>query len=742
MTPAASNLRASKLATFHLVGDRSGLPSQPVESMQYRPALFADYRDLSRLRYDYPLILGSTKDGEWVRSLADSIDFALQRSAAEGTEGEEIRRQVLNLEQEIRNLVAGSETGSLASLWEQARAVLLKEASDPSAGNLLENLAKVQSQLGFDGEVIDCDAHLSFRMIKHAWKQSQQQKSIALQKRINRLLNKLTDILKVDSMHSGQARDVAHLENSLGTGDSNVFDFQAMSQILKSAPVGNPLPESRQLRINAAIKVLEAQQFVNSGSTNEIFEFSYTDCSTALTAFQQRLPAMAAVVKAISIAELEIENRYVESKHDAFYANFDEDHLGPEDLALFPVYLITIEDADDPINKQAVLELLGKGLPFKIVAHTNNIFGDISTATGQLSFGTQGQQLASMAMGLNTVFVMQSAASALYHLRDAITQGLGSDCPALFSVFTGAVGEQAPYLLAAAAIESRAFPVFVFDPATSEDMALRFCLDGNPHCADDWSRSAFRYEDAEHNKQLQETAFTLVDFMVCDKRLANHFVSVSAEQWNQDMLPADTFMQMDAKSRLGKIPFVLLIDENNVLHRAVCDVKLIDAAHRCQQSWHSLQELGGINNSHARQALAQAKAEWEVEKQQLIEQASVQNTTATVPHAPEINADIAAPAAQPSADEPTAAVAEVSSDDPWIETIRCTTCNECTELNDRMFAYDADKRAYIKDPDAGTYLELVEAAETCQVAIIHPGKPRNPDEPGLEDLLERAELFD
>ena len=35
-------------------------------------------------------------------------------------------------------------------------------------------------------------------------------------------------------------------------------------------------------------------------------------------------------------------------------------------------------------------------------------------------------------------------------------------------------------------------------------------------------------------------------------------------------------------------------------------------------------------------------------------------------------------------------------------------------------------RAYIKDITAGTYRQLVEAAESCQVAIIHPGQPRNP----------------
>ena len=58
-----------------------------------------------------------------------------------------------------------------------------------------------------------------------------------------------------------------------------------------------------------------------------------------------------------------------------------------------------------------------------------------------------------------------------------------------------------------------------------------------------------------------------------------------------------------------------------------------------------------------------------------------------------------------------------------------------------MFVYNDNKQAYIADPDAGTYRQMVEAAESCQVAIIHPGKPRNPDEPGLEELLERAKPF-
>ncbi len=87
------------------------------------------------------------------------------------------------------------------------------------------------------------------------------------------------------------------------------------------------------------------------------------------------------------------------------------------------------------------------------------------------------------------------------------------------------------------------------------------------------------------------------------------------------------------------------------------------------------------------------------------------------------------------------AAEQPESDDPWIETARCTSCNECTQINDKMFGYDANKQASIIDPDAGTYRQLVEAAESCQVSIIHPGRSRNPGEPRLDELKARAEAY-
>jgi pyruvate-ferredoxin/flavodoxin oxidoreductase len=95
---------------------------------------------------------------------------------------------------------------------------------------------------------------------------------------------------------------------------------------------------------------------------------------------------------------------------------------------------------------------------------------------------------------------------------------------------------------------------------------------------------------------------------------------------------------------------------------------------------------------------------------------------------------VAAPPATAAADEGLAM-------EPWIETARCTSCNECTNLNGRMFAYDENKQAYVKDPKAGTFAQLVRAAEKCPAGIIHPGDPVNPKEKDLAKWVGRAKPF-
>jgi ferredoxin len=153
-----------------------------------------------------------------------------------------------------------------------------------------------------------------------------------------------------------------------------------------------------------------------------------------------------------------------------------------------------------------------------------------------------------------------------------------------------------------------------------------------------------------------------------------------------------------------------------------------------------LQEEGGIHNSHAEILLAREKAKWkEAAAKEADALAAAGGTAATGPAAVAPLASEATAPAAAAAPEPAAP--ERNPDEAWIETARCPSCNECQNINDKMFRYNENKQAYIADVKLGTYRQLVEAAEVCQVAIIHPGKPWDTSEPGLDDLVARAQAF-
>jgi ferredoxin len=106
------------------------------------------------------------------------------------------------------------------------------------------------------------------------------------------------------------------------------------------------------------------------------------------------------------------------------------------------------------------------------------------------------------------------------------------------------------------------------------------------------------------------------------------------------------------------------------------------------------------------------------------------------PAAPASSTATPAPAITEEAEED-----DVLAMDPYIDSELCTTCDDCTNINSRLFSYDDNKQAYIADASAGTFAQLVQAAEKCPVEIIHPGTPLNPKEKQLEKWIKRAEPF-
>ena len=728
---------------FHLTGKRMGASLQAADGLHLRPGLLARFGDLTQLRYDFPLVLVANRaDDAGIQSLSALVNGILQAIAPRGIEGEATRRHVLRLEREIRTLASKGETGPLSRLWDLA-AQRIGAPGDPA---LAGSLSRARAALQVDGEVVDCTHDLPARLVTHVWHALQQQRAERFEQELKRLIVKLSDILQADFLRSGAGTSAARLKASVGTGMEGAFDFQALSSTLAQAAGKDPLPDSRRQRVERALSVLKAHQSLGQADgrrAEDLESGAFTNCRNAQAAFRNRLPEIIDVVKAIAIAELEIEGRYLEATHDPFFADFDETSVGAKDLGLFPDYLVCIgsESLHGPENA-GLMEILASEMPIKIVVQVSDILEEPALRAGHRGFIAPAAQLGKMAMGLGNVYVLQSSSSHLYQARRGILAGLACAGPALFSVFSGSpsgAGTLPPYLLAAAAMQSRAFPAFTYDPAAGADMATRFALDGNPQPEADWPVHEFGYEDEAHQSVTEPMAFTFVDFVAIDPRYERHFAIVPRAEWNGSMVPVGSSLTSDSSAVAGKVPYLHMVNGDHLLQRALVDEKLLAAAHRSREMWHSLQELGGVRSSQAERLLARERKVWEEQKQREIEalKREAKPVTPAAPASPAAAAP-AALAAKPIAAE---AAPEKPSDEPYIETPRCTTCNECTNLNNRMFAYDANKQAVIADINAGTYRELVEAAESCQVSIIHPGKPRNPNEPGIAELLKRAEPF-
>ena len=706
---------------FHLAGRKA---EAGAESADARPALLARYRDLSALRYDFPLVL-LRKPGErdYVRCLSGVVDEVVH-GLADGDGGERLTRHLLRLEREIRVLLAGGARGSLSTLWDDAAGRLA--GGDES---LQDSLRRGRRALKLDGDLVDCDESLPTLLLKHAWGVVRERKTRKLGEDLRRLAIGLSNILQADAARSEAGRSPDSLKASIGTGHAEVFDFAAMSRLLAKASPKDGLPAGRRRRIESLLSVLQAQRFVpvpgEAQAQDRCYAFTFGSCAEALAAYRERLPKAIELARSIAVAELEVKGEYREAAHDALFKDFAEGGLGQEELAYFPDYLICMSaDALQGAETDRLMELLSAGLPVKILVQTDDLLEESTIARdGHFALGMRSKQLANMALGLNDVYVLQSSSSNLFQFRDRILAGMSYTGPALFSVYSGAAGGNAslpPYLLAAAAMESRAFPAYCYDPGAGANWASRFYLEANSQVEADWPTQEFSYEDENHQRVRATPAFTFVDFVACDPRHARHFARVPRAQWNDKMVPIEQTLRRGATAAGDSVPYIMLVDGEHILQRAIVDERLLRAALRCRESWHSLQELGGIHNSHAERLLARQTA---APAPQPAPEAPVQASAAT--------------------EETPVAVAEEtkSSDDPYIETPRCTTCNECTQINDKMFAYNENKQAYVADPDAGTYAQLVEAAESCQVSIIHPGKPRNPAEPGLAELLVRAEPF-
>ena len=247
--------------TFYLTGQSTGEGLDAVAGLGLRPALFAGYRDLTALRYDFPLVLlPDAGDAGAVRSLTEVFDAALERrgrspTACATTPSAWSARCAASPRRTAAAAFADVVAGGGAAPYRE-----------PPTKVLPTSLARLRAR--------SCrptprwriaTPRLPGRLFSHAWAAVQRRKAARFRADLTRLIQKLSDILAADFARSDAGHSAENLRAAIGQPQAQAFDFAAMSRMLASVSppsllAGQPPRAHPLAALGAAVAALSSRR--------------------------------------------------------------------------------------------------------------------------------------------------------------------------------------------------------------------------------------------------------------------------------------------------------------------------------------------------------------------------------------------------------------------------------------------------------------------------------------------------
>ncbi len=231
---------------------------------------------------------------------------------------------------------------------------------------------------------------------------------------------------------------------------------------------------------------------------------------------------------------------------------------------------------------------------------------------------------------------------------------------------------------------------------------------------------------------------TFADFAITESRFRKQFRAAPRDTWNENMMPLAEFLELDEDDREGVFPYVWMVDKKEQLMRLLVAQPIVESCEDRRDFWTMLRSLAGEDRPSTDSLVEEARQDVVGKIMSGLMQmaaGSGEGLAALASTGGPMNPSTAGAGAGGEA----AAGGDYLA--PWIDTAECTACDECTQLNSKIFEYNADKKAVIKNAEAGPYKDLVKAAERCTARVIHPGLPRNRSEKGIEKWIKRGEKY-
>jgi hypothetical protein len=108
---------------FHATGRREGDGVAAIDALGLAPAALAPYRDLARLRHDFPVVLARDDRGPGRSSRSRRlVDRVLRELAPKGMAGERLRKPRVAPRARDPHAFARGRARSLSALWDEAAA--------------------------------------------------------------------------------------------------------------------------------------------------------------------------------------------------------------------------------------------------------------------------------------------------------------------------------------------------------------------------------------------------------------------------------------------------------------------------------------------------------------------------------------------------------------------------------------------------------------------------------------------
>lgn len=508
-----------------------------------------------------------------------------------------------------------------------------------------------------------------------------------LQAEARQLHRGLVNVLAADDGHSEQSPEA--MAASLGAEASDLFDTGALAVAVRKAVKGpRSLDPPRRARVEKAAAALDA--FVRDSAKAPLFWLFHSNPIEGIEALGGRCVTESSTAAALTFCR-QIEGDHATLLQAMAVARVELKIARQQDDAAAAAPVILLGDSLDGVS-----EAVRWSLPLQVLVACRDL---------------EGADWGAIAMAHRTAFVVQEAWPQVERLKTELRQMAAFPGPAVAVVSEPDDG-----------------PLFCYDPSRGEGWAQQLEFHSNT------------------------PALTGSDAAVASPDWRLHFRMLPESTSKDDQVELAAFLAQWKERAPLVIPYLAVNGGRAAITR--------ELAHRCrerQQARRAVEELAGIGSSFVDAAIARTRTECEAQaaareqaahekgRQEGARQA-VSNVVSALLNpktaAPPLRAQAArAPivtAAPPSPTVPAAPVKEEPAADAYIDTPLCTSCNDCMKVNPKLFLYNSDKQAYLGDPSAGTFAELVRAAEGCPARCIHPGKPRPGDATATPSVVARA----